>query len=134
MGARGVLLATVPVAFLLIAFDQWILLIFGEEFTVGGTALTMLISRQLFNAVVGSAGNLLSMTRHERDTAIGVGIAAVVNMMLNAFLMQRWGIEGAVTTTATSLVMWNLFLSIKVIKKIGIYSTALGRFGLKRVT
>ena len=130
--ARVVFLITLPIAILLIVFSQRILLIFGEKFTEGSTALTILICGQLVNATIGSVGNLLGMTEHERDIAKGVAIAAVVNVTLNAILIPLWGIEGAATATATSLLVWNLILLVQVVKKIGIYPTALGRIGLMR--
>jgi O-antigen/teichoic acid export membrane protein len=130
--ARVILLVSVPIAVVLIAFGQWILLAFGQEFTKGATALAILSGGQLVNAAMGSVGLLLNMTGHERDTARGVGIAAVVNVALNAILIPLWGINGAAIATATSLVVWNLILAMQVVRRLDIYPTAFGRMGSKR--
>lgn len=130
--ARVVLLISAPVAISLAIAGRWILLIFGQEFAKGSTALAILCFGQLVNASMGSVAILLNMTGHERYTARGVGIAAAVNVALNAILIPLWGINGAATATATSLVVWNLILALHVIKKIDIHPTALGRINLRR--
>lgn len=132
--ARVVLLVSVPIAVVLIVFGRWILLIFGQEFTSGATALAILSVGQLVNAAMGSVGLILNMTGNERDTVKGVGIAALVNVALNAILIPLWGINGAATATATSLVVWNLILAVQVVRRLGIYPTALGRIELRRRT
>jgi len=128
--ARVVLLISVPIAIVLIVFGRWILLIFGQDFTKGAMALAILSLGQLVNAAMGSVGLILNMTGNERDTARGVAIAAVVNVALNAILIPLWGMNGAATATATSLVVWNLILAVQVVRRLGIYPTALGRIGL----
>jgi len=130
--ARVVLLVSIPIAVVLMVAGHWILLIFGQEFTEGATALAILSVGQLVNAAMGSVGLILNMTGHERDTARGVAIAAVVNVTLNAILIPLWGMNGAATATATSLVMWNVILAVQVVRRLGIHPTALGRIGLRR--
>jgi len=129
--ARVVLLVSVPIVVVLIVFGRWILLIFGQDFTKGATALAILSVGQLVNVAMGSVGLLLNMTGHERDTARGVGIAAVINVVLNGILIPLWGTNGAATASATSVVVWNLILAIQVVRRLGIYPTALGRIGLR---
>ncbi len=129
--ARVVLVLSLPVAIALIAFGHWILLIFGRAFIGGATALAILSVGQLVNAGMGSVGLILNMTGHERETAKGVGIAAAVNVVLNAALIPLWGINGAATATATSLAVWNLILAIQVVRRLGIDPTAFGRIGLR---
>jgi len=130
--ARVVLLVSVPIAIVLIVSGRSMLLIFGQEFTKGAMALAILSAGQLVNAAMGSVGLILNMTGNERDTARGVAIAAVVNVALNAILIPLWGMNGAATATATSLVVWNVILAMQVVRRIGIYPTALGRISLGR--
>ncbi len=126
--ARLVLLATLPLALALIMFGHWFLLVFfGAEFTEGATALALLSLGQLINAAMGSVGLLLNMTGYERKTAIGVGLAAVLNIILNALLIPLWGLNGAAIATFTSLVAWNVLLFIQVYKNLRINPTALGK-------
>jgi len=130
--ARVVLLVSIPIAVVLIVFGRWLLLIFGQEFTKGAMALAILSLGQLVNAAMGSVGLILNMTGNERDTARGVAIAAVVNVALNAILIPLWGMNGAATATAASLVVWNVILAMQVVRRLGIYPTTLGRISLGR--
>lgn len=130
--ARWTLMASFPVALGLIAFGDWFLLrFFGPDFVQGQTALTILTIGQLFNVGMGSVGYLLIMTGHERDAAKGIAVSAAVNIALNAAFIPRWGLEGAATAAATSMILWNVWLSLVVYKRLGIHSTALGRLGAR---
>ncbi len=132
ISARVVLLGSLPVALSMIIFSRWILLtVFGADFVSGATALAILSAAQIINAGMGSVGLLLVMTGHERDTATGVGIAAVMNVALNALLIPVWGIEGAAIATAISVATWNILLAVWVYQRLGIYTTAAGSFGLR---
>ncbi len=130
--ARVVLLGSLPVALSMVIFGRWILLtVFGPDFVSGATALAILSAAQIINAGIGSVGLLLVMTGHERDTATGVGIAAAINVTLNALLIPVWGIEGAAIATAISVATWNVLLAVWVYRRLGIYTTAAGSLGLR---
>jgi O-antigen/teichoic acid export membrane protein len=124
--ARLVLALTLPIVliFVLVA-GPIIALVFGEEYRGGETALAILAIGQLANAGFGSVGFLLNMTGHERDTACGMGIAVVVNALLNLALIPFFGLEGAATATAVTLVLWNVLLWRAVRMRLGVDSTAL---------
>jgi O-antigen/teichoic acid export membrane protein len=124
--ARVALFGSLPIALGMILFGRWVLLIFGKDFTSGSTALAILSVGQLVNVGMGSVGLLLNMTGHERDTAKGVGIAALANIILNVALIPLWNVNGAAAASAISLAMWNVLLAWQVYKKIGIFSTAFG--------
>lgn len=122
-GCRIVFFAALMIATLLIVFGQWFLLLFGEEFVQGQTALTILSIGQLINASTGSVALLLLMTGHERDTAIGVTISALLNVFLNVILIPEWGANGAATATAISMMVWNVILAVFAYKRLKIHST-----------
>lgn len=125
---RIILLFSLPISLTLIAFGHWFLLLFGEAFTQGRTTLAILSAGQLVNASMGSVGPLLVMTGHERNVAIGVGISAALNIILNVLLIPKWGAAGAATATASSMITWNILLATWVYKTIGIHSTVLGEY------
>ena len=123
--ARVAVAAALPTAAVLILFGRPLLAyVFGDEFAAGGTALALLCVGQLCNAVAGSVGTVLNMTGHERDTVIGVGIAAATNLVLNLILIPLLGIEGAALATMTSMIVWNGILFTRVRRKLGIVTTA----------
>ena len=94
----------------LIVFGNWLLLMFGSEFVRGHLVLSILSIGQLVNAFTGSVALLLIMTGFDKYTAIGVGISAVLNIILNAIFIPLWNAEGAAIATATSMICWNIIL------------------------
>ena len=128
----GVLLATLPLVAFLILGGHWCLSLFGPGFTQGQSALTILSLGQLVNAATGAVAVLLTMSGHEKFTAISIGASAIVNVVLNALLIPPWGVVGAATATSTSIVLMNILMAVWVYKKMGIHSTVLGRLKLRR--
>lgn len=125
--ARMVMLFALPVALTLMIWGTQILrLMFGEAYVGASTALAILAAGQLVNAGVGSVGTLLNMTGHERASAKGAAVAAVLNIVLNASLIPYWGINGAAVATALSIAVWNILLATAVYKHLRIDSTAFG--------
>lgn len=121
--ARVILFTALPVAGAFIFFGEPILaLVFGDEYMRGYTSLVILCVGQLFNAGAGSVGLLLNMTGYERDTAAGVAVAAVCNVILNLTLIPAFGMEGAATATAISLAVWNVILVRRAYQRVGIVS------------
>ena len=101
---------------------------FGKEYVSSYVALTILTFGQLINAAIGSVGNLLNMTGHERDTMRAVAFAAAVNIVLNTVLIPSYSIEGATIATAITLTIWNLVLRRAVLRRLGIESMAFNPF------
>ncbi|MGL6339443.1 MAG: polysaccharide biosynthesis C-terminal domain-containing protein, partial [Waterburya sp.] len=125
--SRAVLLISLPIIVGLVGFGYWYLLLFGREFTQGQNSLIILCVGQLVNVATGSVGLLLSMTGHERYTLISSGGSTILNVVLNALLIPRWGIEGAAIATASSTILLNVENTIWVRKKLGIHCTAFGK-------
>lgn len=125
--SRAVCLISLPIIVGLVGFGHWYLLLFGSEFTQGQNSLIILCAGQLVNVATGSVGLLLSMTGHERYTLISRGGSTILNVILNALLIPRWGIEGAAIATASSTILLNVENTIWVRKKLGIHCTAFGK-------
>ena len=102
-------------------------LLFGEPFAVAYLPLVILLCGQLVNAATGSAGPLLNMTGHERDTARGVAVGAGVSVVLNLLLVPPFGLYGTAAATAASLATWNILLWFAVRRRLGVDSSAVGR-------
>lgn len=101
-------------------------LVFGEEFTAGYIPLAILSLGYVFGTTIGSVSVLLNMTGHEKYTAMSVGISAVLNIALNLLLIPVWGIAGAATAMAVSMVISNSILWVIVVKQLGIKSGIFG--------
>lgn len=131
--ARAILLLSLPATMPLVFFGGPILsTVFGSGYAVGATALAILALGQLLNAGMGSVAALLTMTGNERDTAKGVGLAALFNVALNAFLIPLWGISGAALASVLSLGLWNVLLAAVVHRRLGLHTTALGPLHFRR--
>jgi O-antigen/teichoic acid export membrane protein len=109
----------------LIAFRYSILQLFGAEFIQGQTALIILSIGYLVNALTGSVGLLLNMTRHAKFSAATGAFAVSINVCLNYLLIPKWGLNGAATATATSMILGNVICVIWVRQKLGIKSTVI---------
>jgi O-antigen/teichoic acid export membrane protein len=112
-----------------VVLGPWLLPLFGREFEAGLPVLVILCIGQVFNAVAGSAGLVLNMTRHERDTAKAIGIAAVSQVCFNAVLVPPWGIFGAAIGEAASTVLCAVLLAVWVWQRLGVRTTAFGAPG-----
>ncbi len=124
--ARAAFLGSLPVALGLIFFGRWVLLIFGREFVKGSIVIAILSGGQLVNVGMGSVALLLNMTGHEWDTAKGIGIAALLNLILNLALVPIWGIEGAAIANAVSMAAWNILLAWWVHRRLSVHSSVIG--------
>ena len=129
--ARIMLVISLPIAMFLIFLGHWALAIFGNEFVEGATALSILSGAQLINVAMGSVGIILIMTGHEKIAAYTLAGAAVINILLNAVFIPKWGMNGAALASAASLIMWNIVLMFFVKRNLNIDSTALGLLSKK---
>lgn len=126
-------LVTLPIEFALIIFGKPMLSVFGPDFGQGYVALIILSLGRLANVTTGSTSLLLNMTGHERDTATAVAVSAVLNILLNAFLIPRWDLVGAATATACGTVVGNVLIAVFVYRRLGFYSM-LGIINFRRAT
>jgi O-antigen/teichoic acid export membrane protein len=69
---------------------------------------------------MGSVGLILNMSGHVWYSAAGVVVAASVNIVGNAFLIPLFGMTGAATASAISLIIWNILLAYWVFKRTGL--------------
>lgn len=116
----GVFAFSLIIGIPLILFSKQVLLIFGAEFIPGRTAMSILVVGSIFTSFTGAVGLLLNMTGYQNDTAIAVGMSAILNIVLNSILIPKWGINGAATATTTSLILINVMKAISVKRKLGI--------------
>ncbi|CAN5118344.1 flippase [soil metagenome] len=125
--ARVILGASIPLAILFALLGPWLLSLFGEEFVAGFPALVILSAGQLAAAVAGPAGLALMMTNHERVAAVGTGIGATVNVVLNLLLIPQYGLTGAATATAAATGLTSVIHIWMVRRRLGINATAFWR-------
>jgi len=111
-GTGWIMAITWPTALVLAVFSPFLMRLFGAEFVVGHTALTILALTMLFVAATGN--NLAILVVSGRTaTSLWIGMFALaLNVIMNLVLIPRIGINGAAIAWAISLVVSNALVSI----------------------
>lgn len=123
----GILLAA-PMLLMCLLFPQWILNLFGPEFSQGANLLRIIAVAQLVNVATGSVGFLLNMTGNEklmRNIALGCNFVGLVMFFI---LIPLFGALGAALALAIILVIQNLIALIFVWRKLGIWMMPIPNF------
>lgn len=125
--ARGIFILSIPVVLILCLWPETILeFLFGAPYAVGAMALIILTLANGCSAAMGQAGHVMSIAGKEKFSAYASLIAVIINIGLNAFLIPRFGIEGAAIGTGISIVLWNILLAHWTIHHTGYHTTILG--------
>lgn len=125
--ARRILIATLPLAILLVTAAWWLLYyLFGASFTPAARPLQILAGSQLAAVAIGSVGVILNMAGHERRSMVGLSIAVVLNIVLNLILIPRLGPEGAAIATGASIVFAQALMWYWIRRRLHLRPSALG--------
>lgn len=103
-----------------ILFPDFILNLFGDDFTQGSTALIILSLGQFFALATGPVAFLLMMTGNGKFHRNNVFISVVISVSLNAILIPIMGMTGAAIANSFSLVVKNILGVIFVKKKLNV--------------
>lgn len=125
LAARGIFAFSLVIGVSLAILGEWLLGLFGPAFTAAYPALLILIVGMLVNGFVGPVGFLMMMTGHHREAALVLAVAALLQIVMNAILIPRYGLIGAATATAATVALWNIVLALRTARKLGINSAAL---------
>ncbi|MDF9799720.1 O-antigen/teichoic acid export membrane protein [Catalinimonas alkaloidigena] len=109
-----------PILVLITIFPKHVLGIFGTEFTSGYWALILLVVGQFVNSICGSVGYILQMTGNENQFQKIIFVAAILNVLLNTWLIPIYGISGAAIASLVSMTIWNISSAIYIKTNIGI--------------
>lgn len=123
LAAKWILYLSLPCCIFAIVFAKPLLAIFGEAFIPGFRVLQIIALGQLVNALAGSVGFLMIMTGHQNIVACVLGLSAFSNIILNMFLIPKYGIIGAATATFITTVLWNSSMLFFTLKYVGINPT-----------
>jgi len=100
----GILVVIATVFLLVFIFGgRYILGLWGDEFKQAHAALIILGIGQFFNISGGCSGGLLIMCGYEKVHSSISTVAVVFNLIMNYFLIGRFGAEGAAAATAISV-------------------------------
>lgn len=119
----GTTTALLVTATLVLFGEEVIAGVLGAEFRDAYTALSILSIGYVISAALGPVIVLLNMSGYERQTAVGMSIAAGLNVLLNLALVPLYGVNGAAMAMAVSTVAWSTFLCWKVRRELRIDPT-----------
>ena len=107
-----------PLFLLMVFYSKTILtLMFGRAFVSGSTALSILALGFFVMTVFNTAGFALQVFGRTKVMMINSLFIAIINIVLNALLIPKLGIDGAAIATATSLIVGNSNLVLIVYHK-----------------
>ncbi|NEQ10362.1 MAG: oligosaccharide flippase family protein [Moorea sp. SIO4E2] len=89
----------------LLAFTQPVLSIFGRDFMAASLSLKVLILGRLVDSLCGTVACLMVMTGNQNKSLPVFGCSALINLVLNAIAIPRFGMLGAAMTTTFTLVI-----------------------------
>ncbi|MBT3301012.1 MAG: flippase [Bacteroidetes bacterium] len=101
-------LLSLPIFLVIVIFPGFLMRLFGAEFETGVSALIILACGQIFNALSGSKMYILNMTNHEKTGQNIILFGAIINVILNALLIPKYGLTGGAIATLSSTVIWNV--------------------------
>jgi len=120
LGTWGTTVFALPVSLGLIIWGKFVLGLFGPDFSVGYTALVILVIGQLVNASTGLVGSLMQMSGQQVTAFRVIGGSAVANIILNALLIPKWGIQGAAISTTVTTIAWSTILVYAAWRRLGV--------------
>ncbi|QKQ98772.1 oligosaccharide flippase family protein [Candidatus Nanohaloarchaea archaeon] len=120
---RWVFSLVFPTFLILLLFSQQVLeVLWGDTYTRASLALSILATGYLFDALVGRVGSYLQAEGYTRYLLYNNIAALALNLILNVILIPIYGIVGAATATASSIILGNLLMFAEVWRKENIIS------------
>lgn len=113
------LLATPPL-FVFVFVPEFVLSLFGSEFTTGAVPLIVLAVAQFINVSTGPVGYLLIMTGRERMMRNVDVLATAVGLVLYVLLIPGYGATGAAVAYGVSISARYLASALMVFRSLGI--------------
>ncbi|MGH9246822.1 MAG: flippase [Acidimicrobiales bacterium] len=106
--ASWILRLSLPVFVALVVMPRELLVIFGSGFTIGASVTVILVVGMATDSATGPCGLMLNHTgRVALNMVDNIGVL-IANVLLNLYLIPRYGIEGAAVGWTISLVAVNL--------------------------
>lgn len=116
-----VMFATWPLYLTFIVQAEWLMRVFGEEYSRGAPVLQLLSSAMLFATACGAVDAVLLMAGRSSWAMMNAWISLVANVSLNVWLIPRWGIAGAALAWTVSIVLSNLLPLVQVKFGVGVH-------------
>jgi O-antigen/teichoic acid export membrane protein len=105
---------TLPFFLVIVLFRDSILLVFGETFAAGSTALLIYAFAEVVNAGTGICGPVLDMTGHVGMKLFNAVTLTVLLVVGNVLLIPRYGVVGAAIASLVGIGVSNLMCLVEI--------------------
>ena len=119
---RLVILLTLPVIVVMLVFSDCILGIFGDSFIQGKMAFIIITVGVFCNVITGNVDQILNMTNNQKVLRNNTIFSFVLNVILNYFLIPKYGIVGAAIASLFTNVIFNVICLFFIKKRLGFYT------------
>lgn len=94
---------------IMIALANYILLMFGKDFSAGENILIILCIAQFFNVATGSAGVMLNMCGFQKEARNIIFYSLIVSLVLHFILVPLYNLEGAAIAFLLTTVFFRTY-------------------------
>lgn len=123
--AQAIFVGTLVFSAALWILAVFVLGLFGDEFKDAEITLKILLAGQVFSALAGPVGYIMTLTGHQKQTAIIFTVTVLLNMVLNYILIGTMHGEGAAIATVISTIVWNFVMLVFVLRALKLNPTVL---------
>lgn len=117
---RGVAAATLLLSVTLVFAAEPLLSIYGKEFSGAVPVLQVLLISIICDACAGPTGQVLLMTRNEKDHFVAILLSLAIQLVLIAWLLPIYGVIGAAWAVVGSTVAWNCLMMYFIKRRLAI--------------
>lgn len=112
---------SLPVFVGMLFFSKQVMWLYGKDFSTGALSLSIMTVGQVFNTLCGPVAQLLNATGYHKQFRNISFLGACINILLNLFLVPKYGIEGAAAANAISMIVWNVIGTFYIKRTFGFY-------------
>ncbi|MBT4763329.1 MAG: oligosaccharide flippase family protein [Bdellovibrionaceae bacterium] len=100
--------------FLLISTSDYILKIFGKDYSLDSFTLLFLLPGFIFEGSLGIGKHALIMSGYNKINIINMATAVIINILLGLVLIPYFGITGAAMALSLAMILLNIIRVIQV--------------------
>jgi O-antigen/teichoic acid export membrane protein len=106
----------------MLVFSDFILGIFGDSFIQGKMAFIIITVGVFLNVITGNVDQILNMTNNQKVLRNCTIFGFALNVVLNYFLIPKYGIVGAAIASMFTNVIFNVTCLFFIKKRLGFYT------------
>jgi len=118
-------IGTVLIVIVLLVLGEWLLSMFGQDFTTAYFPLCIMLAGQVFISLSGPLFSVMVQTGQHRPASVIMLCTAILNVMFNALLIPRFGMLGAATASTCALIIQRLAASMYTRRHLGLDTSML---------